>query len=223
MSAKTNLSENTRVVQQFRRAVDFCTLNHVPQTPREVLTTGAWRERFEMGRRIQFDSFVDFITAPTSKGGCGWEPDKVTELLRKSGDDEAFRMWEAAIKAREIDAKDRKNARPAHVHIQRDVDNNNADVNVRPTGNSAAAALRRLRKDRPDIHARVLAGELTAHAGMIEAGFRKKRPSRKLTWLQKIRRMIPKLSESDVEELIEDLIGERKKTAVSKNQLAMFQ
>jgi hypothetical protein len=27
----------------------------------------------------------------------------------------------------------------------------------------------RLRKDRPDIHARVLAGELSPHAGMIEA------------------------------------------------------
>ena len=44
----------------------------------------------------------------------------------------------------------------------------------RPSGNSRAAFLRRLRKDRPDIHARVLAGELSPHAGMIEAGFRKK-------------------------------------------------
>ena len=43
------------------------------------------------------------------------------------------------------------------------------------SGQSAdAAALRRLRKDRPDIHARVLAGELSPHAGMIEAGFRKR-------------------------------------------------
>jgi hypothetical protein len=38
------------------------------------------------------------------------------------------------------------------------------------TGTSAAAAMRRLRKDRPDIHARALAGGLSAHAGMIEAG-----------------------------------------------------
>jgi hypothetical protein len=43
----------------------------------------------------------------------------------------------------------------------------------RPSGNSRAAFLRRLRKDRPDIHARGLAGELSPHAGMIEAGFRK--------------------------------------------------
>ena len=56
------------------------------------------------------------------------------------------------------DAKDKANQRPAYVHIKRDVDNNNTDVNVtRPTGNSRAKALRRLRdpnKGRPDIHAR---------------------------------------------------------------------
>jgi hypothetical protein len=47
------------------------------------------------------------------------------------------------------------------------------NVHIRPSGNSRAAFLRRLRKDRPDIHARVLAGELSPHASMIEAGFRK--------------------------------------------------
>jgi hypothetical protein len=42
------------------------------------------------------------------------------------------------------------------------VDNVN-EVSHRPDGNSRASALRRLRKDRPDLHARVLAGEsLTA-------------------------------------------------------------
>jgi hypothetical protein len=225
MPAKKHLSENTRIVQHFQRAVDFCTLGHVPQTTRELLTTGAWRERFEMGRRIQFDSIVEFITVPTSQGGCGWQPDKVTELLRKSDDSEALRMWEAAIKAREIDAKDRANVRPVGRPPKNvsDVKNDTDNYLGRPKSGTRAEALRRLRRDRPDIHARVLAGELTAHAGMIEAGFRKKQPSRKLTMLQKIRRMIPKLSESEREELIQDLIGERKRVAVSKNQLAMFQ
>jgi hypothetical protein len=56
-----------------------------------------------------------------------------------------------------------------------------------PTGTSAAAAHRRLREQRPDLHARVLAGEATAHAAMIEAGFRKKRARRKQTPLDKLR------------------------------------
>jgi hypothetical protein len=45
------------------------------------------------------------------------------------------------------------------------------DVNEvgRPTGNSETYPHRRRRKFRPDIHKRVLDGELTAYAGMIEA------------------------------------------------------
>lgn len=42
-----------------------------------------------------------------------------------------------------------------------------------PTGTSTEAALRRLRKDRPDLHQRVINGELSAHAAMIEAGYYK--------------------------------------------------
>lgn len=42
-----------------------------------------------------------------------------------------------------------------------------------PDGTSKAAGLRRLRKDRPDLHERVLSGDMTTHAAMLEAGFRK--------------------------------------------------
>lgn len=45
-----------------------------------------------------------------------------------------------------------------------------------PQGNSVEAALRRLRKSRSDLHARVLSGEMTANAAMVQAGFRKPKP-----------------------------------------------
>jgi hypothetical protein len=45
-----------------------------------------------------------------------------------------------------------------------------------PTGTSTAAALRRLRKHRPDLHELVLADQMSAHAAMIKAGLRKPRP-----------------------------------------------
>jgi hypothetical protein len=48
------------------------------------------------------------------------------------------------------------------------------DALAEATGNSAAAALRRLERSRPDILDRVLAGELSPHAGMLEAGFRRR-------------------------------------------------
>jgi hypothetical protein len=52
---------------------------------------------------------------------------------------------------RALDENDRANQRPAHVRIDRDVDNGEIDINVRPDGTSLQYALRRLRKHRPDI------------------------------------------------------------------------
>jgi hypothetical protein len=66
-----------------------------------------------------------------------------------------------------------------------------------PMGNSEAYAMRKLREDAPAIHARVLAGELSANAGMIEACFRTKRASRKLTPLDQLRRWWQKASEDE--------------------------
>jgi hypothetical protein len=66
---------------------------------------------------------------------------------------------------------DRQNRRPPG--RPKNVDNAMSVVNgSRPTGNSAAAALRRLERQRPDLLDKVLAGELSPHAAMIAAGFR---------------------------------------------------
>jgi len=88
----------------------------------------------------------------------------------------------------QADTEDQLNQRPAHRPSKDEtVYNNKEDVNTsRPVGNSVKAALRRLRKDRLDIHARVLSGELSANAGMIEAGFRKKQPSKKRSALDRL-------------------------------------
>ena len=64
-----------------------------------------------------------------------------------------------------LDAFDRASQRPA----RRPAKSENVHSSGRPSGNSAAAFLRRLRAARPDLHARVLAGEISAYAGMIEA------------------------------------------------------
>jgi hypothetical protein len=39
-------------------------------------------------------------------------------------------------------------------------------------GTSNRYALRRLREERPDLHQRVVAGEISAHAAAVEAGIR---------------------------------------------------
>jgi hypothetical protein len=61
----------------------------------------------------------------------------------------------AARAAQRDDDADLANLRSAYVHIDRDGYTERRNVRIRPSGNSRAAFLRRLRKDRPDIHARV--------------------------------------------------------------------
>lgn len=79
------------------------------------------------------------------------------------------------------------------------------DVRLKHYGNTNTYAIAKLRRDRPDIHARVLAGELTANAGMVEADFRKKAPSKKKTILQKIQKLLPQLTKADRQELRSNL------------------
>jgi hypothetical protein len=79
---------------------------------------------------------------------------------------------EEATQAEAVDAphRDRPAGLNQHTVVVYNEEHGVHDHKERPAGNSVAAALRRLHKDRPDIHARVLAGEITAHAGMVEAG-----------------------------------------------------
>jgi hypothetical protein len=79
----------------------------------------------------------------------------------------------AARRAQKIDAQTPDLKPPHRPKKLRDEKN---DTKLSTGTDTAAYALARLRRDRPDIHARVLAGEISPHAGMIEAGFRRKRP-----------------------------------------------
>jgi len=100
------------------------------------------------------------------------------------------------------DADDQANQRPAHRPKKRSVSNENDVTDSfkgRPHSGTVAEALRPLRKHRPDIHARVLAGEISAHAGMIEAGFRKKTVRKKLTAFKRVVKLLPKLSAAERE------------------------
>jgi hypothetical protein len=54
------------------------------------------------------------------------------------------------------------------------ISNNQKPERNEDHGTGRTYALRRLRKDRPDLHEQVVNGDKTPHAAMIEAGFRKK-------------------------------------------------
>ena len=123
----------------------------------------------------------------------------VAELGKRAEEvaDHLKNIRQAALAAqnRIVDQEDRANQRA--VGRPENVYTNEKSINdfERPSGTSSEYALRRLRKDRPDIHARVLAGELTPHGGMVEAGFRKPAPSQKLSAFERLRRMIERLDD----------------------------
>jgi len=48
---------------------------------------------------------------------------------------------------------------------------------IRPSGTSKEATIRRLRKNHPELHQKVVSGEMTPNAAAIEAGFRRKMKS----------------------------------------------
>jgi hypothetical protein len=108
-------------------------------------------------------------------------------------------------KAQETDAEDQANksrqGKGPRDDKGRFVDNEITAINERPVGTSRAYALRRLRKDRPDIHARVLAGELSPHGGMVEAGFRKRKqppPDQPSKALRRILKLLDELSADEI-------------------------
>ena len=131
-------------------------LGDVPALLKRVLETGAWRE-FETPTHetVKYDRFAAFVLTPPTRG-LGASVDLIRRIV---GDDlEALSLLDEAL----------QNPLGTNQHV--DIINT---LDERPTGTSADSALRRLRKDRPDLHTRVLAGEMSPHAAMIEAGFRR--------------------------------------------------
>ena len=130
-------------------------LRVVPALIVRVIDEDLWRARViaKTGQQVGFKTFREFVeTAPLD--GLGADIPIIKRLC--CGDQVA------------IDAIDRVTQRTQ-------ADNKLVDnINKRPDGTSVAHALRKLRNQAPTLHQRVLDGELSPHAAMIEAGFRHK-------------------------------------------------
>jgi hypothetical protein len=132
-------------------------LVRVPKIIRTLLETEAWRDREVDGRPYHNDSFLQFITTKPLQG-CGWPVEKVRALLKDEPEVDA--MFRDAITA----------AKGTNQYTKQDSDN----ITIHPErGTSRAYVLSRLKRERPDLFARVVAGEMSANAAAIKAGFRK--------------------------------------------------
>lgn len=75
----------------------------------------------------------------------------------------------------------------------------------RPSGTSANAAHRRLKKDRPDLHEQVIKKEKTVHQAMLEAEFRKPSFTISTEPVRAAKAISKRFSKDDIQELIDEL------------------
>lgn len=136
-----------------------------PRVLVEIINNEWWREFVRPNGEAQHygeREFVKFLTTPPTRG-LGTTTDFVMKVC--AGNDLALSALSDAI-AQPV-------GRPAT-----DIDMNH--INKRnPSGlqDTVLGAHAKLKRDAPEQHARVLMGELSPHAAMVEAGFRRPRRS----------------------------------------------
>lgn len=170
------LREGGEVVKvlQFALRDGMGGLDAIPGLVKRVIAENFWHERRvpQIGTVATFPSFAAFVTGELPEG-LGTCLQTIKNLCRD--DKEALDLIDKAT-AKPLGANQFTVVFDEIHHSPESAGDNNVNTNKRnsPVGNSVAAALRRLRKDSPTLHARVIAGELSPNAAMVEAGLRKK-------------------------------------------------
>lgn len=162
-----NLRENGHICDMFAQALQRGEggMTSALGLLKRILTEKMWKRRVvELlnDQVVEFARFEDFITSDYPHG-MGEDLKVVTRLLKSDTD-------------KTLDSFDEVTGNP--VGTNQHVDNVNTQG--RPMGNARQYALRKLRKDAPEIHQEVIDGDLSCHAGMIKAGFRRKPTSLEL-------------------------------------------
>lgn len=161
-----NLARNWQLVRHTETALRTGneSLGNVPALLRSLLEEEAWRKfALPSGEAVSYRRFSAFVAAPPPRG-LGADMGLVKRI---AGDDtELLDMIDQAERSGQTHGGDRRSSEFIVSNIH--------DETVRPAGTSKARALRKLRKDAPELHAEVLANRLSAHAAMVRAGFRPK-------------------------------------------------
>jgi hypothetical protein len=131
-------------------------LHQFPGLLRRVIEERLWERRRVPGHgEVELPSLRELITAKPLLG-WGQDPKRIEAVIRD--DPETLTLWRRAMKGK-------PGPKSGDIVTQTHT----------PKGNSRSAALDRLDREHPSLYARVVAGELSAHAAAIEAGFRKQR------------------------------------------------
>ena len=137
-------------------------LSTFPKLLRRIINERAWESRRVPGKGVvTMQSLRELVTtAPIT--GWGEDPAKIEAVIRD--DAEVLAMWEKAMQL-----KPGPKAKP-------NPDNSVNNINrTASKGTSKAYTVSRLQREAPELFAKVAAGEISANAAAIKAGFRKRK------------------------------------------------
>jgi hypothetical protein len=143
-------------------------LADVPKLIELIITDNMWRHFVVESTRedVEHKKFINFITDKPLRG-LGTDEKMLKRIC--SDDISVVNMIDKAVQGKKGGKVGNQNASKTN-----DNNRNNRYERTSPVGTTSSAALRKLRKYRSDLHAKVLAKELSPHGAMVEAGFRPK-------------------------------------------------
>ena len=147
-----------------------------------------WRERIvqQTGQPAKFRTFRAFVEAPPPEG-LHTSVQLLIHICNDFKDMEAVNLL-SQESAGTVGGNNNPYGRNGKPEDEINVDIIHIDSKDRPSGTSTPATMRRLAKKAPELHARVLACEITAHAAALQAGIRVKNlqvpddPKRAASW-----------------------------------------
>jgi hypothetical protein len=141
-----------------------------PNILRTVLRRRIWADRRDR-QGVPFPTFESFVTSKLWWGLQSTVPDLLA-FCRKAPDVQAMIRAEVEPAKTHAEAGAKGGATAGRGRPKKQaVANSNS---LSGSGTEATYTLRRLKRDRPELAARVVAGEITANAAAIDAGFRRK-------------------------------------------------
>jgi hypothetical protein len=145
-------------------AID-CGSNELVHPLAELVSSGAWR-RFRMpnGEIVEHASLVEMVRTERNRG-LGMVPEALVAMLEKSN-------FQAAAHKLQRDLRDEVPAAAEQGRPKK-----GSDTTFMQGERGSSYELARLKRDRPDLAAQVVDGDLTAHAAAIQAGIRPRRAS----------------------------------------------
>ena len=156
----------------------FGSLNNFPGLLQKVIEERVWEARLHNGRLYKLDSLRELITRKPMEG-WGQSPDKIEAVIKDHP--EVLALWREEMK---------------HQGERTDLCSNPTEVSKADRGK--AYTVSRLKRESPELFQQVVAGELSANAAAIKAGWRKVK-----TPMETICGLIPKLSVEEITNLKE--------------------